>query len=73
MSQNSDSEDTASDEEEALPINASKRLSMLEIKGMSNSAMTSMEVSRLKDKVTELEGQLQKWRGDVSALSVVVP
>ena len=56
-----DSEDTLSDGEEPLPLSPSKRLSNLEIKEKTNSAISALEISQLKEKADELEKQVQKW------------
>lgn len=60
-----DSEDTLSDGEEPLPLSPSKRLSNLEIKEKTNSAISALEISQLKEKADELEKQVQKWTSDV--------
>ena len=60
-----DSEDTLSDGEEPLPLSPSKRLSNLEIKEKTNSAISALEISQLEEKVDKLEKQVQKWTSDV--------
>ena len=60
-----DSEDTLSDGEEPLPLSPSKRLSNLQIKEKTNSAISALEISQLKEKADELEKQVQKWTSDV--------
>lgn len=67
-----DSEDTLSDGEEPLPLSPSKRLSNLEIKEKTNSAISALEISQLKEKADELEKQVQKWTSDREKLQAQV-
>ena len=59
-----DSDDTVSDEEALAPLSPSKRLSMLDINNMKDDAMSAIEVTRLQEKIVDLEKQVDKWTGE---------
>ena len=59
-----DSDDTESDEEALAPLSPSKRLSMLDINNMKDDAMSAIEVTRLQEKIVDLEKQVDKWTGE---------
>ena len=59
-----DSDDTPSDEEALAPLSPSKRLSMLDINNMKDDAMSAIEVTRLQEKIVDLEKQVDKWTGE---------
>ena len=59
-----DSDDTVSDEEALAPLSPSKRLSMLDINNMKDDARSAIEVTRLQEKIVDLEKQVDKWTGE---------
>ena len=59
-----DSDDTVSDEEALAPLSPSKHLSMLDINNMKDDAMSAIEVTRLQEKIVDLEKQVDKWTGE---------
>ena len=59
-----DSDDTPSDEEALAPLSPSKRLSMLDINNMKDDAMSAIEVTRLQERIVDLEKQVDKWTGE---------
>ena len=59
-----DSDDTVSDEEALAPLSPSKRLSMLDINNMKDDAMSAIEVTRLQERIVDLEKQVDKWTGE---------
>jgi predicted RNase H-like nuclease (RuvC/YqgF family) len=63
-----DSDDTVSDEEALAPLSPSKRLSMLDINNMKDDAMSAIEVTRLQEKIVDLEKQVDKWTGERKTL-----